>query len=236
MRYSLGDPVAQTGVPLVSAFRWDTGAQVHATTGIVSATAAVTAGTLSNPLFSDDNGGRQFAGRVELRPFSGLVAGTSVARGPFVARSAARAALGESDGTEFTQTAWGGDVEYSRGYYLLRFEAIVSEWRLPMAEPPPGQQALRTPLSAVSSSLEGRYKLRPGLFVAARFDHLGFSDVAGTQLTEAWDAPVTRIEFGGGYSIQRNLVLKLSYQYNTRDGGPLLRTAKMTAGQLVFWF
>src|SRR6185436_11872803 len=181
-----------------------TGAQVHTTMGIVSATASVTAGTLSNPLFSDDNGGRQIAGRIELRPFSGLVAGGSAARGPFVARSAARAAIADSDGNEFTQTAWGGDVEYSRGYYLLRFEAIVSDWRLPMAQPPPGQQPLRTPLRAVSSSLEGRYKLRPGLYVAARFDHLGVGDVTGTQLTEAWDAPVTRIELGGGYSIQRN--------------------------------
>ncbi len=61
VRYSLGAPAADVGVPLVSAFRWDTGAQVHATTGIVSATASVTAGTLSNPLFSDDNGGRQIA-------------------------------------------------------------------------------------------------------------------------------------------------------------------------------
>jgi hypothetical protein len=236
VQYSLGEPAAAPGVPLVTAFRWDTGAQVHATAGIVSATASVTAGTLSNPLFSDDNGGRQFAGRIEVRPFSGLVGGTSFARGPFVARSAARAAVGESQGNEFTQTAWGGDVEYSRGYYLLRYEAIVSEWRLPMAPPPPLQQPLRTPLRAVSSSLEGRYKLRPGLYVAARYDHLGFSDVTGTLETAPWDAPVSRIELGTGYSIQRNLVLKLSYQRNRRDGGLLLRAAHMTAGQLVFWF
>jgi hypothetical protein len=236
VRYSLGEPAADIGVPLVSAFRWDTGAQVHATTGMVSTTVSVTAGTLSNPRFSDDNDGRQIAGRIELRPFSGLVAGTSVARGPFVARSAARAAIAESDGNEFTQTAWGGDVEYSRGYYLLRFEAIVSEWRLPTAPPPPDQQPLRTPLRAVSSSLEGRYKLRPGLYAAARLDHLGFSDITSTRETLPWDAPVTRVEVGGGYSIQRNLVLKISYQHNTRDGGPLLRTATMTAGQLVFWF
>ena len=85
-----------------------------------------------------------------------------------------------------------------------------------MAQPPPRQQALRTPVSAVSSSLEGRYKLGPRLYVAARYDHLGFSDVAGTLLTVPWDAPVTRVEAGGGYSIQRNLVLKLSYQHDVR--------------------
>src|SRR5437899_6738614 len=59
VRYTYGDPAFSTGVPLVSAFRWDTGVQAHATVGILSVTAAVTAGTVSNPLFSDDNHGRQ---------------------------------------------------------------------------------------------------------------------------------------------------------------------------------
>jgi hypothetical protein len=92
-------------------------------------------------------------------------------------------------------------------------------------------------LSALSTSFEGRYKLRPGLYVAARFDHLGFSEITGaTAGTLPWDAPVTRVEVGGGYSIQRNLLLKLSYQRNTRDGGLLLRMANLGAAQLVFWF
>src|SRR5437762_2776475 len=41
VRYSIGAPAADRGVPLVSAFRWDTGVQVHGTAGIVSATAAI---------------------------------------------------------------------------------------------------------------------------------------------------------------------------------------------------
>jgi hypothetical protein len=36
--------------------------------------------------------------------------------------------------------------------------------------------------------------------------------------------------------IQRNLLLKLSYQHNTRDGGVLQRSERVGAGQLVFWF
>jgi hypothetical protein len=65
-----------------------------------------------------------------------------------------------------------------------------------------------------------------------------FSDIADqTGLSQPWDAPVRRIEVGGGYSLQRNLVLKLSYQYNTRDGGSFLpRLAKFGAAQLVYWF
>ena len=203
--------------------------------GSLSATASVTAGTVSNPLFRDDNSGRQVAGRVELRPVSGLIVGASLARGPFLGRAAARAASGNvADGhdKEFTQTAWGGDLEYSRDHYLLRFETVGSAWRLPAV----GAPALPQPLGALSTSIEGRYKLRPGLYAAARFDHLGFSKVVGTAETLPWDAPVTRVEIGAGYSVQRNLLLKLSYQHNRRDGGRLARVGHLTAAQLVFWF
>ena len=82
--------------------------------------------------------------------------------------------------------------------------------------------------------MEGRYKIRPGLYAAARFDRLDFSTIKGTTRTDEWDAPVRRIEAGGGYSLQRNLQLKMSFQHNTRANG---RTKEnVTAAQLVFWF
>ena len=82
--------------------------------------------------------------------------------------------------------------------------------------------------------MEGRYKIRPGLYAAARLDHLGFSSIAGSSGRETWDAPVTRVEFGGGFSVQRNLLLKLSVQLNSRDGGRV-RRANLGAAQIVFW-
>jgi hypothetical protein len=233
-RFSIGNSALDRGVPLASAFSWDTGVQFHGgtTNDVVNGTVAITAGTLSNPLFNDDNTGRQIAARLELRPIAGLIAGTSLARGPFVSSAASRAAAGEGHEREFTQTAWGADVEYSRHYYLVRLETVVSAWRLPIVRAPD----LTLPLRAVSTSVEGRYKIVPGLYAAARVDHLGFSDVVGTQATLPWDAPVTRVEVGAGYSIQRNLLVKLSYQRNTRDGGPLDREGRFRAAQLVFWF
>jgi hypothetical protein len=130
-----------------------------------------------------------------------------------------------------TQTALGADVEYSRGHYLLRGEVVLSDWRLPVVDLP----ALELPLRALSSSVEGRYRLRPGLYVAARLDHLGFSTIVGTDQTDEWDAPVTRLELGGGYSLLRNVVLKLSYQKNTRDATRVSRV-HVVAGQVVLWF
>jgi hypothetical protein len=236
VRYSVGDPALDHGVPLVSAFRWDTGVQLHAATDIVSASVAITAGTVSNPLFHDDNTGKQVAGRVEAKPVIGLVVGGSFARGPFVADSALRAAgagAGASAGASaFTQTAWGADVEYSRDYYLIRGEAIASAWRVPFARQP----AMTDALGAVAVGVEGRYKIQPGLYAAARVDHLGFSQVTGTQATLPWDAPVTRLEIGGGYSLQRNLLLKASYLRNSREGGRLTSMANQVAAQIVFWF
>ena len=230
-RYSVGNQTPAHGVPIASAFTWDTGVQVHGGNRFVDATAAVTAGTVANPLFTDDNGGKQVAGRLAFRPAAGLVVGASGARGPFVTRTAARGAVGDGHDNEFTQTAWGGDIEYSRNYYLVRFETIVSDWRLPAVRAP----FIDLPLRAVSTSVEGRYKIRPGLYAAARVDHLGFSEIAGSARRGTWDAPVTRLEAGGGYSIQRNLVLKLSYQHNTRAGGRV-HILNLAEAQLLFWF
>jgi len=229
--YSIGNPVPDRGVPLVSAFAWDTGVQVHVGTELLDATGAVTAGTLAHPLFNDDNDGKQIAGRIAVHPIAGLIVGVSGARGPFVSRTAARGAVGDGNDNRFTQEAWGADAEYSRDYYVVRFEAIVSGWRMPLVRAP----FLDLPLRARSLMVEGRYKLAPGLYVAGRFDHLGFSDVTGTTRTDTWEAPVTRVEVGGGYSLLRNLLLKLSYQYNARDGGRVERL-NLAAAQLLFWF
>ena len=193
-------------------------------------TAAVTAGTPSNPRLRDDNDGRTTAGRVVVRPLAGLSIGGSVARGAFVSLAAARAALDDDRAGDFTQTLWGGDVEYSRDYYLVRMESVVSTWTIPISG-----ASIEVPLRAFTTSVEGRYKIRPGLYAAARVDHLGFSEIDGSAGLRTWEAPVTRLEVGGGYSIQRNLVLKLAYQHNVRDGGRVQRL-NLSAAQVVYWF
>src|SRR5204862_8331401 len=71
--YSIGNPAPDRGVPLVSAFAWDTGVQVHVGTELLDATGAVTAGTLAHPLFNDDHAGTQIAGRIAVHPIAGLI-------------------------------------------------------------------------------------------------------------------------------------------------------------------
>ena len=114
--------------------------------------------------------------------------GGSAARGAFVSQNARRIAAPDSRDRDFPQTAWGGDVEFSRGYYLVRFETVVSRWTLPVAQAPLGELTL----SAIAAFVEGRYKIRPGLYVAARVDHLGFSEVEGSAGSQSWEAPIRR--------------------------------------------
>jgi hypothetical protein len=90
------------------------------------------------------------------------------------------------------------------------------------------------PLRALGTSLEGRYKVQPRWYVAARVDHLAFSEITGTSGPMSWDAPVSRFEVGGGYSIQRNVIAKLFWQYNTRDAGRVQRLG-LVAAQLRIW-
>jgi hypothetical protein len=229
--FSVGNTAPDRGLPLANAFRWDTGVQVHAAGRLVEGTMAVTTGSLGNPLVHDDNPGKQVAARVVARPLPGLVVGASGAVAPFVTRDAAASAGAANSISNLTQAAFGFDAEYSRDYYLVRMETIVSDWRVPLVQTP----SIHLPLRAATILVEGRYKIRPGLYAAARFDHIGFSQISGTTRTAGWEAPVNRVEVGGGYSLLRNLLLKGAYQRDTRPAG---RTQKINAiaTQAVFWF
>lgn len=222
--FPLGEQTPEPGMPLANAFRWDTGIQAHGSAGIVEAAASVTAGSLSHPIFHENNGGKQVAARVSVKPVAGLVAGISASRAPYVTSGSAAAANAVAG--DFVQTAFGADVEYSRDHYLLRFEALSAAYDLATIEPR---------LRALATMVEGRYKLTPRIHAAARIDHLGFNTIASPTRTDAWEAPVTRWEVGGGYALQRNVNLRLSVQHNTRDGG---RVRSMTAlsAQLLYWF
>jgi hypothetical protein len=231
--YPVGALEWDHGVPLVSAFRYDTG--VLARYGSASSTwqllGSVTTGTLSNPRVWDDNGSPQVAGRAVVRPATGLVAGVSGARGAFLADSLAPNLPGGTRPSEYAQRTIGLDVEYSRDYWLLRTEWLRTSWQLPsLAVPRIGES-----LSATALSVEGRYTISPGLYAAARADRLAFSDVRGTALTAPWDANVSRLEAGIGYSVTRHVIVKTSYQYNRRDGG-YVRRAHYAAAQLLVWF
>lgn len=226
--FPVGSPEPTPGLPLISAFRWDTGVQAQWTGTLADAALAVTTGTLSNPRLTDDNGGKQIAGRVVVRPLTGLVLGGSAARGAWISDDVPV----PEDGSH-AQRALGGDVEYSRDHWLVRSELVWSRWDVPFWRSPPEGNAI----SALAAWVEGRYRLTPRVHVAARVDRLTFSRVSGELFgpPTSWDAPVTRYEFGGGYALQRNLVIRAVAQVNRRDGGRV-ENRTFYSTQIGWWF
>lgn len=224
--YPIGSLDIATGLPLITAFRWDTGAQVRVGPPSLNASVAVTNGTTSDPRTVDNNGGKQIAGRLEWRPSPALTLGGSAATGAYVADAALASATLMSGTAHSTQQALGFDAEISRDHWMVAGEFIWNRWQVP---------TIVQTLDATSGFVEGRYKLSPGFFVASRIDYLGFNKLTSPLLgTRTWDAPVTRLESGAGYYIRRNLLAKGTYQYNWRDGG-LVRTRGLFAAQLHFW-
>ena len=226
--FSVGNLLPDRGVPLVSAFTWDTGVQVSTGWRNVSATVAVTNGSPSNPRVSDDNSGKQIAVRATVTPAVGLIVGGSVARGEFLDRHV-RSQLAAT-GRDYDQHAAEIDVEYSRDHWLARAETTVSDWTMPI-----GTSGDAATLRSVATAVEGRYAFAPGWYGAARVEHLGFNRVSTPITTDEWEAPVSRVEVGGGYYVRRNVIAKASLQFNRRDGGRVT-SARLLSAQLLYWF
>ena len=231
--YPVGSTTPDSGVPLISAYRWDTGVEAHGVWRAVDAAIAITRGTLAQPRVQDNNGGHQVSARVGVTPVPGLIVGVSAAHGAFL-----DAALQErfaSSGNPYTQSALGVDVEYSIQYWMVRSEWVQSRWTLPAIAAP----YISAPLTANGGYVETRYKFTPRLFGAARVDALAFSDITGQRLfggaPKPWDASVQRVEIGGGVYIQRNLTVRAVVQRNWRDGGRVHRKTYVSA-QVSYWF
>ena len=60
--FPVGNTAPAPGLPIVNTSRWDTGVQAHGVTGMIEWTGSVTAGSLSDPRFRDNNAGRQLCG------------------------------------------------------------------------------------------------------------------------------------------------------------------------------
>jgi hypothetical protein len=232
--YPIGSQEAGPGVPLISAFRWDTGIQASWQGQSIDVTGSVTNGTLSDPQGSDSNDGKQVSGRVAVRPGAGLIVGGSAARGQFLTRNVLRSIPNGSG--PHAQTALGADIEYSRDRWLVRSELVWSRWNIPLVA-----EKRTEDLAALGAWVEGRYRIRPRIVLAARLDHLGFSRVllapstGPGQGSMEWEVPITRIEADASYYLQRNLVIRLAVQHNDRNGGRI--TARTyVSGQIAYWF
>ena len=229
--FPVGNTSPAPGLPLVSTAKWDTGIQTHGIVGMLELTGSITAGSLSDPRFRDNNDGRQWAGRLVARPVPALALGVSGSRGGWLNHVVDENRVSAEQTESAQQTAVGFDGEFSAGPVLVRGEVIRSSWSMPVIDAP----AIDSPLVANSVLVEGRYRVGPGFYVALRAELLGFSTINGSTTTDTWEADTSRLEAGVGYSVIRNLMLKGSWQLNDREGGRVRRDA-LVAAQVLYWF
>ncbi len=229
--FPIGNTAEAPGLPMVNTSRWDTGLQAHGVNGKFEWTGSITAGSLSDPRFRDNNSGRHLAGRLVARPTAAFAFGASASRGAWLNRNIDADTSGMDSGNRSRQLAFGADAEYSSGRILVRGEAIRSTWTLPLI----ATLAVAEPLVATSLLVEGRYKIAPGFYVAARADRIDFGWISGSQGPATWESRTWRIETGVGYSITRNIQAKAAWQHNDRNGGRV-RSDGLLTGQVLYWF
>ncbi len=234
--YPIGSLAPDHGVPLVDGLHYQTGVEMRAGNDPLQVSAAITSGTVSTPGANDWTVAPQVSGRVQWRHGPGLLLGVSASRGVFFSHSVTDALGPEARDSANAQRALGFDAEFSHGYWLIRSEAIWSSWRLPPVPSSAGQPpSIDTPLGAFAIDVEGRYRITPALYVAGRVGRLDFSRITGSAGPTTWDAPVRRAEVGGGYALQRNILAKVTYQYNWRDSS-YEPVSHLVSAQLLFWF
>jgi hypothetical protein len=229
--YTIGASAGVSGLPIVNTSGWSPGLVVSGGTERVSVKVAVTGGGLAAAGSADWGGRWEVTGRAEWRPTPGLVVGLSGAHGAFVSDALSSIVQTAVNHRQPRETAFGMDVEYSWGYWLLRGETIVSARSYPAFASP----YLNDPLTTVAVEGEARYKIRPGLYAAVRVGGLSFGAIRGSAARQTWDADLARVETGLGYSFTRNILVKTVYQYNRRDS-TRKASLHLVAAQLVVKF
>jgi hypothetical protein len=173
VRYSVGDR------PPIAACRWSarsagTPAFRRTRRRHAERDASVTAGTVSNPLFSDDNHGRQWrARRVAARDGAGRrhVAGARSVRQP----GGGAAALGDAEDARVHADGVGRRRRVLARSLPAPLETIVSRWRIPVVAAPacssPAARSARVDVGSKAATSCGRTCTS-----RRAYDHLGFSD------------------------------------------------------------
>lgn len=225
--FPLGNTTPDRGLPLIDSDRWDTGAQLRIQAGAVEGWASVTAGSLGDPRLRDNNGRRQVASRVMVRPSPALTFGASAARGGYLSRSL-NPVLGGRRADDFDQRALGADMTAEAGRWRLRGEVLQAWWTSPIAG--------ARDLSSVAVWGDLRVRVHPGVDLAVRGDRLGFSNVTAASGATPWEAPVTRLETAMSALLRRHLRAKIAYQRNRRPLGGRVRHDTLVVGQLGVWF
>jgi hypothetical protein len=231
--FPIGSQSIAPGLPLVSAFQWDTGIVAHWSNNHVDLAASVTRGAPARPVVKETNHGVQWSGRAAVMSAGGLTVGLSAARGTWIDQTVLDLQSIASSVTT-SQTVVGTDAAFERGHWILRGELMHVGFGIPIAASP----SFTDPLTSTAGFVEARYRFLSRWQIAGRAERLTFSQVTGTLFSGAptpWDAQVSRLEATVGLRLARTLEVRGGYQYNWRNAGRVHNLGYSTA-QLIYWF
>ena len=150
-----------------------------------------------------ENGGFESAptwtGRAAWHPAPEWTLGASLSHGAWT-----------QDDTAY-QTLGGIDVSYAHGKWQWWLEMHRARFELPGL----------TAVHVTSGFVEGRYKIAPGLWIAARWNQSWFDEMAG----QTWNDNTWRADLAVGFRLSRNVQAKIQYSLGDDSSGSLAAAA-----------
>jgi hypothetical protein len=145
--------------------------------------------------------------RVGYRPDATWAFGLSASRGSWPEVKAAGI-----DRDDLVQNSLGLDVRWARHDWIVSGEVVLTEF----------ETASSGDLQAASWFVQARYKVSPGVWLAARLGQMLANDAVGPGGAPfAWQSDVWRAEFGGGWRIRPNVLLKAGYTFTHTEDDPV---------------
>ena len=205
----LGYPAQVRGQSLQSNVWYLNGAKLGGVADKLSYAVAVTNDAISASELFDSNDNKAVTMHLGYKPDIAWQIGCSASTSAYLNRRIHDnpVALGVKLG-DFVQDSLGVDLDYASGPFSLFAEYIHNGWRTPFV----GED-----LKTHGFFIEPRFKVAPGISLVARYDALWFSDLTIGGIATPWEFDVSRLELGVDYNIERDLLVKASYQFNRTD-------------------
>ena len=145
--------------------------------------------------------------RVGYRPDATWAFGLSASRGSWPEVNAVGV-----DRDDLVQNSLGLDLRWARHDWIVSGEVVLTEF----------ETARSGDLQAASWFVQARYKVSPGVWLAARIGQMLANEAVGPGgAAFAWQSDVWRAELGGGWRIRPNVLLKAGYTFTHTEDDPV---------------
>jgi len=201
------------GMRLLNMGMYDVGAMVFGSVGMFEYSCALINGTVSAQSYGIQNSNSDLGKvvRVAITPMIGLTIGAAYSWGAYLEEPYEQPPR-NIDVNTYEQRTAELDLAFSRGYFVFNGQFAYNTWPVPL-------ETRDEDLNVYGYYLEGKYTVFPRLYIAVRYNGLSFGTVLLEGISRPWDYNVTEWEFGGGYFLERDVLLKLVRRETRTHGG-----------------